>query len=111
MVALEFESDLRVAPDHGQGGSEFVGDLGEELGLGACGLGERLLRALTLADVARGCLEANDFAAFAEDGLRESLEPDVFPDLLRMRYVTETAPCPSSAFSWASVRMRIKSSG
>jgi hypothetical protein len=38
-----------------------------------------LLRALTLADVARGCLEANDFAAFAEDGLRESLEPDVFP--------------------------------
>ena len=79
MVAVEFESDLRVAPDHGQGGSEFVGDLGEELGLGACGLGERLLRALTLADVARGCLEANDFAAFAEDGLRESLEPDVFP--------------------------------
>ena len=42
-VPVEFQPDLGVAPDHGEGGPELVGDFGEELGPGAGGLGERLL--------------------------------------------------------------------
>jgi hypothetical protein len=54
--AVELEPDLRVAPDHGEGRPEFVGDFGEKVGLGACSVGEHALHALPLADVARGRL-------------------------------------------------------
>ena len=36
-VAVEVQPDFRVAPDHGERGSQLVGDLGEELGPGAGG--------------------------------------------------------------------------
>ena len=76
-VALEFQPDLRVAPDHGERCPQLVGDFGKELGPGSGGLGERLLGPLALADVARGRLEAYYFTAFVEYRLRESLEPGV----------------------------------
>ena len=59
-----------------------MGDFGQELGLGAGGLGEYPLDALALADVAGGRLEAGDLAALAEDWLREGLEPGVLSRLL-----------------------------
>src|SRR5918994_1092393 len=76
-VTVEFQPDLRVAPDHGERGSQLVGDLGEELGPGARGSCERLLGALAFADIARGRLEADYFIAFVEYRLREGLEPGV----------------------------------
>jgi hypothetical protein len=76
------QPDLRVAPDHGEGRPELVGDFGEKVGLGACGVGEHALHALPLADVARGRLEPDDLAMPIEYGLGDGLEPGVFPRLL-----------------------------
>jgi hypothetical protein len=76
-VAVEVQPDFRVAPDHGERGSQLVGDFGEELGPGPGGFGERLLGALALADVARGRLEADNLTAIVEYRLREGLEPGV----------------------------------
>jgi hypothetical protein len=38
-VTAELEPYLRVAPDHGEGRSELVGDFGQKLGFGTGGLG------------------------------------------------------------------------
>jgi hypothetical protein len=76
-VAVEFQPDFRVAPDHGERCPEHAGDFGEELGPGADGLSERLLGAPALADVARGSLEADNLTAFVEYRFREGLEPSV----------------------------------
>jgi hypothetical protein len=76
-VTVEFQPDLRVAPDNGKRGPQLVGDFGEELGPGQGGFGERLLGALALADVARGRLEADNLTAIVEYRLREGLEPGV----------------------------------
>ena len=84
-VAVEFQPDLRVAPDYGERGPELVGDFGEELRPGAGGLSQRVLGALALADVSRGRLEPDYITAFAEYRLREGLEPGVFSGLLRIR--------------------------
>ena len=107
----ELEPDFGVAPDHGQRSPELVGDFGEELGPGAGGVSERLLGAPALADVARGRLQADYFTTLAQYRFREGLEPGVLSGLLADTVGYRDAPCPSSAFSWASARMRPRSSG
>jgi hypothetical protein len=52
-MAVEFQPDLSVAPDHGERSPELVGDFGEELGPGAGGLSENLLGARARSPVAR----------------------------------------------------------
>ena len=94
-VTVEFQPDLRVAPDHGERGSQLVGDLGEELGPGARGASERLLGALAFADVARGRLEADYFTAFVENGLREGLEPGVVSRLFADTIGYRDGPLPT----------------
>jgi hypothetical protein len=98
-VAVEFQPDFRVAPDHGARGPELVGDFGEELGPGAGGLSERFLSAPALADAARGGLEADNLTAFVEYRFREGLEPSVVsrqaipdPDRPRYRLQSRTKP-------------------
>jgi hypothetical protein len=101
-VTGEFQPDLRVAPDHGEGSPELMRDFGEELGPSAGGLSERFLGALALADVARGRLEADNLTAFVEYRFREGLEPSVVPRFFADTVGYGDGPCPSSAFSWAS---------
>ena len=75
-VAVEFQPDFRVAPDHGERGPELVGDFGEERSPGAGGLNEHLLGALALCNVPRDAFHGDNVLGLVVDRLVALLGPD-----------------------------------